>query len=609
MKKSISRKLRVAGCFVLSGALLLTSCHAKETTKKTKKTKKTEETTENPDRYTGEQAGIRLHELDEEIFLHDEDEDIITMFYDLENPETYGLKWPDKGIEPWDPDDEEKAHEFDVYVLDTLNLIEFDDLELEDQVLYETMKRDVQLSLDTYGMDYYTSSINSLTGVNVELPIMFATMIFDDQQDVEHYLTMLADVEGYLDSLLKYEQKRAELGRSLPDDILQNVLDSIEVVYKDHDGNYMYTTFEDRVNALDLDDGTKQELIKKNKEILDSSFFPGYEKLYQGMQGILGTAKTSGKICEMDGGKEFYEKYFQSRSGTNLTIAEAKALLEQVMMDDITEMQTIFAGMTANQQAQVDLDNQYTNGSFEKDIEYCVGAIKTDFPDIGDVKYIVYHIPEVMKDNFSPAAYMSTPYDDINKNLLMINDYSDGMGDMLTTVGHEAFPGHLYETVYHMIHMNNFYQKSGSTAYKEGWSTYSEDYIMKLSDYDYDVYRVNYLYMSLILNYVVPAYIDICVHYDGWGKDEIASYYDNIFGRGMGKAIADSFYDMTREIPCYVTPYTFGNIFCCKIINDAVEKYGDSYSMSEIHAAYLDMGCSNFDTLTKYMDQYVEKQH
>ena len=160
-----------------------------------------------------------------------------------------------------------------------------------------------------------------------------------------------------------------------------------------------------------------------------------------------------------------------------------------------------------------------------------------------------------------------------------------------------------------MIHMNNFYQKSGSTAYKEGWSTYSEDYIMKLSDYDYDVYRVNYLYMSLILNYVVPAYIDICVHYDGWGKDEIASYYDNIFGRGMGKAIADSFYDMTLEIPCYVTPYTFGNIFCCKIINDAVEKYGDSYSMSEIHAAYLDMGCSNFDTLTKYMDQYVEKQH
>ena len=78
MKKSISRKLRVAGCFVLTGALLLTSCNSKnskEPTNKTKKTKKTEATTENPDRYTGEQAGIRLHELDEETNGPDEEDD------------------------------------------------------------------------------------------------------------------------------------------------------------------------------------------------------------------------------------------------------------------------------------------------------------------------------------------------------------------------------------------------------------------------------------------------------------------------------------------------------------------------------------------------------
>ena len=41
----------------------------------------------------------------------------------------------------------------------------------------------------------------------------------------------------------------------------------------------MYTTFEDRVNAMDLDDAVKKDLIAKNKEILDTSFFPAYEEL------------------------------------------------------------------------------------------------------------------------------------------------------------------------------------------------------------------------------------------------------------------------------------------------------------------------------------------
>ncbi|HBY33208.1 MAG TPA: hypothetical protein DEG74_05545, partial [Clostridiales bacterium] len=76
-----------------------------------------------------------------------------------------------------------------------------------------------------------------------------------------------------------------------------------------------------------------------------------------------------------------------------------------------------------------------------------------------------------------------------------------------------------------------------------------------------------------------------------------------------GNQLADAFYDRIIEIPCYVTPYCFGNMCCSKIINDAMAQYGNQYSKSEIHAAYLDMGPSSFDILEKYMPQYVEKQH
>ena len=628
--------LKVLGCIILSSSLFLSACRpAKETSAKKMTRRTTEDTTETTEeptdtdptqsqdpsatpipsnkKYTGEEAAKKLHELDEEIFKNGKT-DIISMVFDIEDPSKFGMNWPDVGIEPWSPDDDQKDQESIQQVLTTLNEIDFGSLELEDQILYDTLMHDYTLANEMNGMDYYTSSMNSLTGENMELPIIFATLGFDDQADVERYLKMLADVKPYFESLFEYEKKVAEAGNSRPDAILDKLLESLEAVYKDHEGNYMYTTFEDRVNAMDLDDAVKKDLIAKNKEILDTSFFPAYEELKKNMETLRGTAKTSGKICEMQGGKAFYEKYFQLRSGTSLTIDEAKKFL----LDDINAKYSDFYAklFKLNQQQNDELMKHMsqdpsvaiTTGSFESDVEFCKDAIKSDFPDIGDVKYTIYHIPEALSKNLSPAAYMSTPVDDINKNVLMLNDHSDGLGDMLTTVAHEAFPGHLFEAVYHMQHMNNFYQKGGTTAYKEGWSTYSEDYIMNLTTgYDLQVYECFDLYIAL-LNYQMQAYLDICVHYDGWGRDEVVNFANQYFP-GAGEELADAFYDRIVEIPCYVTPYCFGNMCCSKIINDAMAQYGSQYSKKEIHAAYLDMGPSSFDLLEKYMPLFVEKQH
>ena len=645
MNKMIRNKLRVLGCLVLAASFVLAACRPEETTKKKRKKKTTAEQTETTDEpsdstedteptepteptdtdpsqtlyppttardpkdtiYFGADAVSKLHELDEEIFKEGKT-DIISLVYDVEDPEKLGISWPTVGIEPYDPDSEIESYEFNIHVLDTLDEIDFNSLELEDQILYETIKSDYELSLEMYGMDYYTGSINDLTGINVELPIIFATMNFDDQADVERYLTMLNDVGPYYDSMFEYEKKRAELGRSYPDETLKTVVESLEAVYKDHDGNYMYQTFEDRINAMDLDASTKQDLIARNKEILDTSFFPGYERLAENMKTLYGTAKTGGNLCDMEGGKEFYEKYFQYRSGTRLSIDEAKKLLEDLIAQEFIDFYDALAKLDSNQYSQIMSGTfNYTTGSFESDVEYCKDAIKSDFPDLGEIKYTVYHLPEEMKDFFSPAAYMSTPYDDVTKNVLMINDKSDGLGEMLTTVAHEALPGHMYEAVYHMIYMNNYYQKGGTTAYKEGWSTYSEDYIIKLTDYDQDVHDAWDLYIDL-LNYHMWAYVDIGVHYDGWTKDDVAAYFNQYFP-GAGAEVADQMWATTIEIPCYVTPYCFGNYYCSKIIDDAVAKYGNEYSMKEIHAAYLDMGPSSFDLLEKYMPLYVEKQH
>ena len=639
MKKSIKRILRTLGSAAIILSILLScACSTKETTKKKKKTSKkttteeTEETDEPTDaptdstdptdptdttdpttpvakKYTGAEASKRLHELDEEIFTRRCSGDILSMIFSLENPESVGMSWPETGIECWSEEDIQESEEFCEYILTSLDEIDETALELEDEILWKSLKRDYQLSVDMEGMDYYTSSINDLTGENVNIPILFATMVFDSKEDVERYLICLNDVKPYFESLFEYEKKRAELGFSLPDVILQKIVESLEAVYKDHDGNYMYTTFEERIAELNLDDATAQDFIKRNKEILDTSFFPAYEELAANMKTLFGTAKTSGKLCEMEGGKEFYEKYLQSRSGTNLSVEECMELLETMIYEYYMEAEAIMNKMTPEQQKQVGIPQEYTTGSFESDLEYCKEVFQADFPDLGEIPCRVYHIPESLKDNFSPAAYMSCPKDDPSNNLLMVNDLGGGNEDMLSTVAHEALPGHMYETVYHAKKMHSYYAMGGSTAYKEGWSTYSEDYIMRFTNYDLDVYRVNYLFLTRILNYAMQAYMDIGIHYYGWDKQQAKDELTALYNASFASSIVDFAYDRVLEIPCYVTPYCFGNYYCPKIINDAVAQYGDEYSMSEIHAAYLDMGPSNFQILQEYMPKFVEKQH
>ncbi len=555
---------------------------------------------------SGESAKI-LHDLDEKLFK-ESFSDIIDLEFTLDHPENLGIEWPEQGLECWSEEDDEKDKKEVEEIEKELAKINVDDLSLEDKMLYETIKADIEFSKRGEKFEYMTATLNSLTGVQTELPLLFATLQIEDVESAERYIKMLRDTYPYFESLLKYEQKRAELGNSLPDKYLENIADSCVAVYKDHDGNYLFTTFDEKINALDIDQAEKTRLIDENKKALEEAFFPAYQMLEKGIKDLYGTAKTQGHLCELKDGKEFYEYYFQLRSGTSLTVEEAIKILEDKIDSTTKEMTQLVFKMTPQEQQQImsNQSDEYTTGSFEKDIEFCKDKIKTDFPALPDHEYYTFHVPKEMSENFSPAAYMTTQLDNLKKNQLLLNDNSTGLGDMIPTVAHEAYPGHLYEAVYHIAHLNNYYQKTGgSTAYKEGWSTYCENYIMGLTDYSQNIYRYFKLNKDLV-NYYIHARVDIGIHYEDWSYDDVVKYLTPLFG-GQASEAAEFFYDMDVEIPCYITPYCFGNMNCTQIINDAIKNNPD-VSVDKIHAAYLNMGPSNFDLLSKYMQLYVDEQ-
>lgn len=81
-----------------------------------------------------------------------------------------------------------------------------------------------------------------------------------------------------------------------------------------------------------------------------------------------------------------------------------------------------------------------------------------------------------MEEFLSPAFYLTPPMDTGAPNVIYINHGRQISNlELFTTLAHEGFPGHLYQTVYFgrqsPSHIRYLIDYSG---YVEGWATYVE---------------------------------------------------------------------------------------------------------------------------------------
>ena len=79
-----------------------------------------------------------------------------------------------------------------------------------------------------------------------------------------------------------------------------------------------------------------------------------------------------------------------------------------------------------------------------------------------------------MEDFSSPAFYLTPPLDTLSPNAIYINGASQvSEAELFTTLAHEGFPGHLYQTLYFGRQQPSLIREFlGCSGYVEGWATY-----------------------------------------------------------------------------------------------------------------------------------------
>ena len=475
-------------------------------------------------------------------------------------------------------------------VLSSLQEFDPDTLSSENALTFKIL--DTYLKNASTGTDYllYQEPLGPVSGIHTQLPVLLSEYSFYDTQDVETYLALLKETPAYFDSVIRFEQKKAASGLFMPDYQADSVLDTCQSFIDMGKENYLISTFSERIASLDLlPENKKDSFRKENIKLVTEEIYPAYQNLITAIKSLKGKGTNEQGLSHFHYGKKYYEYLVRQTTGCNESISRLRLMTRAQILEDLNAMQKVlFPADAALTQASV--LEQTPPDSMLDDLR---SKITDTFPEIPDVDFQVKYVPESMQDYLSPAFYMIPAIDNLTENVIYINNGQTASGlNLYTTLAHEGYPGHLYQTVYFSASepdpIRSILDFGG---YVEGWATYAEMmsyYLAPLPKTEASLLQKN---SSVILG--LYALADMGIHYDGWSVTDTVRFFSD-YGINDPNAV-QSVYKLIIGSPANYLKYYIGYLKFYELKKEMADALGNQFSQKEFHRAVLDVGPAPFE--------------
>ena len=475
-------------------------------------------------------------------------------------------------------------------VLSSLQEFDPDTLSSENALTFKIL--DTYLKNASTGTDYllYQEPLGPVSGIHTQLPVLLSEYSFYDTQDVETYLALLKETPSYFDSVIRFEQKKAASGLFMPDYQADSVLDTCQSFIDMGKENYLVSTFNERITSLDLlPENKKDSFQKENMKLVTEEIYPAYQNLITAIKSLKGKGMNEQGLSHFPYGKKYYEYLVRQTTGCNESISRLRLMTRAQILEDLNAMQKVlFPADAALTQASV--LEQTSPDSMLDDLR---SKITDTFPEIPDVDFQVKYVPESMQDYLSPAFYMIPAIDNLTENVIYINNGQTASGlNLYTTLAHEGYPGHLYQTVYFSASepdpIRSILDFGG---YVEGWATYAEMmsyYLAPLPKTEASLLQKN---SSVILG--LYALADMGIHYDGWSVTDTVRFFSD-YGINDPNAV-QSVYKLIIGSPANYLKYYIGYLKFYELKKEMADAMGNQFSQKEFHRAVLDVGPAPFE--------------
>lgn len=568
--------------------------------------------------------------LDEFFVLMLEDDQISINIF-CENPTDFGLlahypvSWYTyTPIEDLEAETKLAIEEFEGYLEE---LYAFKDAELSplQEVSYDKIEDFLLGNLNKFKIeDYYyynnTVYVNQFGGYVADFGTYMEAYTLRDEQDIKDVITFCETTEEAFKSYLLHAKDMADAGYPLSDFTIDSMINYLNDVLADKDDYYLKTFLINKINAFEgISDDAKASYVEQITKAIDVNFMNGVEALKNGLPEFKGLCQEEGYIAVYEHGKEYYMNELTDLLGITVNSKSYVDELETAIKesgDKVSEYVNRLAGLFGvSTYAELEAEmakHPIFDGTPEEMMEYLKEFAPTIVPDLQTEPNIYIKNMDLAAAEVSNAVayYMKSALDNTSTENITLNTVKLGdKNDVLGTLAHEGYPGHLYAYCFSKeLDLHNISKILTSTAHGEGWATYVElalyQYAIENTDDETVKAICQYLYYNQLSGFLLETRLDFGVLYQNWKPQQISSYL-GANGYNDDIAVAQELYQLLIETPASYPAYGYGKLVFYNLHEEAKSILGDVYDEVEFNAMLLSKGWTDLGYLKETYNEYM----
>ena len=524
--------------------------------------------------------------------------DTIGLHYTLAHPEDYGITSHDISLGCLDESNILSTRLSCENIRSMCESFDYDKLSTDDKLTYDILSYTLDQNLEGCNYYYYEEPLNPINGIQAELPVLMAEYTFREASDINDYLMLLEKVPEYFLQIQDFEEKKASKGLFMPTFAADNIISQISSLLDDPSFSCLRETFPGKLETVPgLTEEKQQAYVQAHETRINEYLVPAYGALRDTLTRLRDTSENEGGLCHFPEGSSYYAYLVKNTTASARGVSELDELIAEKRQENISELRELIQNNPYILSSMTNVKLSWKTP--EEMLEHLKKTMTSDFPEAPDNTYAVKTVEPAMQSFLSPAFYLTAPMDDPNDNNIYINPIHQRTDmELFTTLAHEGYPGHLYETI-------SSYEQDfsplrhilGFGGYTEGWATYVEMQSYYYAGLDEKVARALQLNATATLS--LYASIDIGIHEQGWSREVVQEFLSD-YGI-TSKETADHVYELVVETPANYLKYYVGYLEFSELKEAAKERYGDEYSDKAFHQALLAIGPAPFAIIDKYL--------
>ncbi|MEZ5897005.1 MAG: DUF885 domain-containing protein [Parvularculaceae bacterium] len=494
--------------------------------------------------------------------------------------------------------------------------------------LYEYMAEQ-QLAAWPYRDHWYVFS--HFRGPHTSIPVFLANQHrVDTVSDAEAYIARLEGVKEHLGQYRTRAEAQFAAGIYPPQWSYDKMLITI--------GNLMTgAPFDDsaepsamlqdatrKIDALDIDQATKDDLLMRATNALVASVKPAYDDLTAMMQTQRAAAGDDDGAWKLPDGAGYYSQNLERMTTTTLTAAEIHDLgLSEVarIHDEMRAIMTKvgFDGTLQEffQYMRDDPEQRFTYPNTDEGrAQYLARAtaIIDNMRSRLDEQFITkpkaaieVRRVEPYREKAAGKGFYQRPAPDGSRpgiyyaNLANMADMP--IYQMEALAYHEGIPGHHMQLaiMQELDGLPSFRRFGGFTAYTEGWGLYSE-YLPKTMGLYEDPYS-DFGRLAMELWRAARLVVDTGLHDKRWTREQAVQYL--LTNTPNPEGDCRNAIDRYIVMPGQATAYKIGMLKLLELRAGAEAALGDDFDVREFHDAVLDQGALPLAVLEEEIDKWI----